>query len=85
MNTCEHVDEAAFRSKTSVRWSFQLSNYVLSRSEISEFNGGPRAIQNLCLGIPAHVPPGSFVLTIVPSVSGLRDEQGDVVTRQEVQ
>lgn len=32
-----------------------------------------------------YVPPGSFVLPVVPSVSGLRDEQGDVVTGQEVQ
>lgn len=100
MNTCEHVGEVAVGSKLSVRRmlerflsSFQLDatmTYLASLSLFTvlngpRFDGGPRAIPNLCLGIPAHVPPGSFVLTVVPPVSGLRDEQGDVVTGQEVQ
>lgn len=30
-------------------------------------------------------PSSSFILTIVPPISGLRNKQGDAITRQEVQ
>lgn len=99
MNTCEHVGEAAFGSKTSVGWtlgvffilSFQLDTTASCLASLSlftvligpRFDARPRPISDL--GPGAHVPPGSFVLTVVPSVPGLRDEQGDVVTGQEVQ
>lgn len=65
-------------------------NYVSSRDTevffftvLNRFKGG--AFENLRLGFAAHAPPGPFVLTVVPSVSGLRDEQGDVVAGQKVQ
>lgn len=49
--------------------------------EAEGFDGGPPARP----GIPAAVPPGSLVLAVVPPVSGLGDEQGDVVAGQKVQ